>query len=311
MADNVHNVYSMLAGWLRYQRDIGVEGLIFDHGSAIREILALPPYYKKVGGGVSVGDVGVGSRRGGYQPPPLQMNEKTPVTGMSALSKLAARMRPIDDFDAGMSGSRFAAAPSGSSVSPIRVDSVRRERLAGLYREVMGCGKCPMVSSRAKVVFGAGSADGRLFVLGDAPSAADDGVGLPFQGETGALLDSILGKMKLDRKSDIFAAYIQKCKSADAEFIRGCADVCRSILDRQIEIIEPKAILVFGESAGSVLLGDGAGDIERMRAGNHSYMGIPLAVTYGLPLMIKDTSLRRGAWRDMERILSVLRNGGN
>ncbi len=289
MADNV---YSLLAGWLRYQRDIGVDGFIFAHGSVVGEILAVdgrPRPYKKPSNG---------NRTVENHPP--KAGEKPLAADATAFSKLAAKMKPINAFDAGMLERRKPAASSG-----------KRERLAGLYREVIGCGKCPISSSRAKVVFGAGSADGRLFVLGDAPSAEDDSAGLPFQGHVGTLLDSILGKMKLDRKSDIFAAYAQKCKSADTEFVRGCAEVCRSILDRQIAIIEPKAILVFGEFAGSVLLGDGARDIERMRAVDHSYMGVPLVVTYGLPPMIKDTSLRRGAWKDMERVLRIIRNGGD
>jgi len=308
MADNVssgYNVYSMLAGWLRYQRDIGVEGIVFDRGSAIREILALPPYYKRPVGGVSTVTGVVNDRRVGSIVGQSRVNEKQPIAGASAASKLAARMKPIDALDAGILERRGPPSPL-----PVRVDSVRRERLAGLYREVIGCEKCPMSSSRAKLVFGAGSADGRLFVLGDAPSAADDVAGLPFQGEAGDLLDSILGKMKLNRKNDIFAAYLQKCKSADAEFVRGCADVCRSILDRQMAIIEPKAILVFGESAAGALLGDDRG-IESMRGGDHSYMGAPVVVTYGLQLMVKDTSLRKGAWKDIERVLNIIRNGSN
>ncbi|MDR2694620.1 MAG: uracil-DNA glycosylase [Chitinispirillales bacterium] len=290
------NAYSLLAGWLRYQRDIGVDSLVFGHLSAVGEILAggrrLRSYKVPAdGGGVA-----------GSHPPKAKAGEKPPVGGTTALSKLAAKMKPVDELDAGMLERRRPAALR----PPAPINSGRRERLAGLYREVMGCEKCPMSSSRAKVVFGAGSADGRLFVLGDAPSADDDGAGLPFQGEAGVLLDSILGKMKVDRKSGIFAAYLQKCKSADTEFVRGCAEVCRSILDRQIAIIEPRAILVFGESAAGVLLGDDRGGIERMRLGNHSYMGAPLVATYGLPLMVNDTSLRRGAWRDMERVLSII-----
>jgi uracil-DNA glycosylase len=304
MADSVNKVYSMLACWLRYQRDIGVDGLILDHGSVVGEVLAgggrARAYGKPSGGGAAGGGaVGGGGRVGAARP--AQVGEKPPEAGgSSALSRLAAKIKPIDELDVG-------GLDRKRPLPPARVDSARRERLAGLYREVIGCEKCPMSSSRSKVVFGAGSADGRLFVLSDAPSAADDVTGLPFQGEAGALLDSILGKMKVDRKSGIFATYLQKCKSADAEFIRGCADVCRSILDRQMAIIEPKALLVFGESAAGVLLGDDRGDIERMRLGDHSYMGAPVIVTYGLPSMIKDTSLRRGAWRDIERVLSIIR----
>jgi DNA polymerase len=297
MADNV---YSMLAGWLRYQRDIGVDGLVFGHGSAVGGILAgggrgaaYLPLPAGGWGGVVVCEPGGGAFAGGG-------GGKQVGVGASAVSRLAAKMKPIDALDAAMERKRPSALPA-------RVNSERRERLAGLYREVMGCAKCPMASSRAKVVFGEGRAMRRLFVLGDAPSAADDRAGLTFQGEAGALFDSILNKMKFDRMNDIFATYLQKCKSADTEFLKGCAEVCRSILDRQIEINKPRALLVFGEPAASVLLGDGAGGIERMRSAEHSYMGTPLVVTYGLPLMLKDTSLRHGAWKDIERVLGIMR----
>jgi len=293
MADNV---YSLLAGWLRYQRDIGVDGLVFDHGSAVGEILA-------GGRRLRSGERPSGGGRAAESRQPKSGVKPSVPDETSAFSKLAGRMKPVDALDAGMLERRRPAA----RVPSAQINSGRRERLAGLYREIIGCDKCPMSSSRAKVVFGAGSADGRLFILGDAPSAADDGAGLPFQGNAGALLDSILGKMAVDRKSGVFATHLQKCKSADAEFVKGCAEVCRSILDRQIAIIEPKVLLVFGEPAAGALLGDGAGGIERMRLGDHSYMGTPLVATYGLPLMIKDTSLRRGAWRDIEKVLSILR----
>jgi len=293
MADNV---YSLLSGWLRYQRDIGADALVFDHGSAVGEILAggkrLRSYKTPPGGGQAA-----------VVQPPKTAVKRPAAAGASAFSKLAGKMKTIDALDAGMLERRRPAA----ALPPAQISSGRRERLAGLYREVIGCEKCPMSSSRAKVVFGAGSADGRLFVLADAPSVADDVAGLPFQGGAGALLDSILGKMNIDRKSGIFAAYMQKCKSPDEEFVRGCAEVCRSILDRQIAIIEPKALLVFGESAAGALLGDDRGGIERMRMGDHSYMGTPLVATYGLRLMIKDTSLRREAWRDIEKVLSIIR----
>jgi uracil-DNA glycosylase len=294
------NAYSLLAGWLRYQRDIGVDGLVFDRGSAVGEILA--------GGGrqrpCKRPAAGAGGQAAESRPSrPPEAGEKPPAAGApTAFSKLAARMKPVSELAPGMLERKRPAAAQGA-----QINSARRERLAGLYREVMGCEKCPMASSRAKLVFGAGSADGRLFVLADAPSAADDAAGLPFQGGAGTLLDSILGKMMIDRKSGIFATYMQKCKSPDEEFVRGCAEVCRSILDRQMAIIEPKAVLVFGESAAGVLLGDGGGEIERMRMSDYSYMSAPVVVTYGLPIMIKDTSLRRGAWRDIEKVLNIIK----
>jgi DNA polymerase len=221
---------------------------------------------------------------------------------MTRLSKI----KPMDALDAGMLGRK---RQEGGAAPPPKVSSERRERLAGLYREALGCDRCALSADRAKVVFGAGSADGRLFVAGASPDLPDGRAGLPFQGEAGELLDKILGKMGLDRKNDIFASYLQKCRDsndAGAVFDSGCADACRSILDKQIEIIEPKALLVFGEDAAKFLLGSDE-DIEKLRGVNHAYLGVPVVVTYGLPLMVKETSYRKGAWIDMERVLGMIK----
>jgi DNA polymerase len=191
--------------------------------------------------------------------------------------------------------------------------------MAELYRETQKCDKCALSQKRAKIVFSSGSADGKLFVIGDAPSRADEAAGQSFQGEAGDLFDKILGKMGLDRKRDVFATYLQKCRNNDGLggdgsgdlfgsgnlFDAGCAEVCRPILDKQIDIIDPKAILIFGSPPAKIILGDG-GDIEQLRGADHKYKDKPVVVTYPLSLMLEDTKYRYGAWDDMKKVLKIL-----
>jgi DNA polymerase len=136
---------------------------------------------------------------------------------------------------------------------------------------------------------------------------------LAFQDEAGQLFDSMLNKMGLNLKKDVFATYLQKCRNIsgsndncdDGRFNNEYAEVCKSILDRQIDIVEPKALLIFGQSAANFLL-EGGGDIEQLRASGHSYKGKTVIVTYGLSLMLTETQYRFGAWEDMKKIMSVI-----
>jgi len=291
-----------LTGYLQYQRDIGVDGIVFGHGSAVRKILS--------GGGGQpakrVGGAGADARPGGYPP---GASVRTPAVKFqpgaaaapagddsSPLSKLS-KIRTVDAIDVKKPVKRSrkkAPAPS----------SERREKLAGFYREIVDCGKCALSHHRTKAVFGSGSADGKLVVIGDAPEPPEDAAGLPFQGEAGELFDRILEKMGLDRKNDIFAAYVQKCWDLYG-FNAECAEACKPYLDRQIDVIEPKAILVFGQAAANFLLGNGDA-IEQLRAINHTYKDRPVVVTYDLQLMLKEKQRRFDAWEDMKKILTIL-----
>jgi len=289
-----NNIYSLLTGYLRYQRDIGVDGIVFGHGSAVKKILSSGSQpVKRVGG------TDAGARPGGYQrgapaqTPALQ--PKAADGDVSPLSKLS-KIRAVDELDIKASGrrARKASAPSTG----------RRDKLTELFREAAGCGKCALSSHRAKVVFGSGSADGKLLVLGGAPQPPEDAAGMPFLGEEGGLFDRILEKMGLDRKNDIFVSYAQKCCGPDG-FKPECAEACRPLVDRQVDIIEPKAILVFGEAPANFLLGSNDA-IEQLRAINHTYKDRPVVVTYDLQLILKEKPRRFDAWEDMKKILTIL-----
>ena len=294
-----NNIYSLLTAYLQYQRDIGVDGLVFDHRSAVKKILSsgrAGQPVKRVGGTPVKAGPG-GYPRGAPEMPALRTAPKATGGGGDTPphhSQPKARTAGTLDIQTLIKRARKAPAPP----------SGRRERLAEIYREVAGCDKCGASRGRAKVVFGSGSADARLLVLGDAPEPPEDAAGLPLLGEAGKLFDRILDKMGLDRKNDVFTAYAQKCLDPGG-FNREYAEACRPVVDRQIDIIEPKAILVFGEAAANFLLGNDAA-IEQLRAINHNYRERPVVVTYDLPLMLKEKQYRFDAWEDMKKIISIL-----
>ena len=77
----------------------------------------------------------------------------------------------------------------------------------------------------------------------------------------------------------------------------GCQK-CLSELGRQVELISPKIILVFGESAGRKIIGKEA-SYEKTRGTLYSFKGIPLVVTYHPAFLLKNFSCKRDAWIDL------------
>ena len=76
----------------------------------------------------------------------------------------------------------------------------RRDELKAVFTECRSCVRCPqLASTRRSVVFGAGNADADLMFVGEAPGANEDRQGLPFVGQAGQLLETLLGEIGLQR----------------------------------------------------------------------------------------------------------------
>jgi uracil-DNA glycosylase family 4 len=92
----------------------------------------------------------------------------------------------------------------------------RRERLKSVWEQARGCVRCPhLAEARQTVVFGAGNADADLMFVGEAPGSNEDRQGLPFVGQAGRLLDTLLSEIGLVR-GDVFVANVLKCLRYDA-----------------------------------------------------------------------------------------------
>jgi uracil-DNA glycosylase len=135
----------------------------------------------------------------------------------------------------------------------------RREQLKQVFREASGCTRCVLAETRTTVVFGAGNADADLMFVGEAPGANEDKQGLPFVGQAGKLLETLLGEIGLER-GEVFIANVLKCRPPGnrdprAEEIEACSDY----LQRQVALIEPRVICTLGNFATKLLRGDTAG----------------------------------------------------
>ena len=72
------------------------------------------------------------------------------------------------------------------------------EQIKKLYKN---CQECPLANQgRARVVFGQGSANAKLMLIGEGPGRDEDKQGIPFIGRAGQLLTKIIEAMKLKRE---------------------------------------------------------------------------------------------------------------
>ena len=156
-----------------------------------------------------------------------------------------------------------AAAPA--TLGPMPSAEERREELKAVYRQASVCTRCPqLAATRQTVVFGAGNADADLMFVGEAPGANEDKQGLPFVGQAGRLLDTLLGEIGLTR-GDVFVANVLKCRPpGNRDPLPQEIDNCQDYLFRQLELIEPKVICTLGNFSTKLLRADPATGITRL-----------------------------------------------
>jgi len=135
----------------------------------------------------------------------------------------------------------------------------RREQLKAVYEQARDCTRCPLHQTRTTVVFGSGNADADLMFVGEAPGANEDRQGLPFVGQAGRLLETLLGEIGLQR-SDVFIANVLRCRPpGNRDPLPAEIENCREYLQAQVELIEPKVVCTLGNFATKLLRDDPTG----------------------------------------------------
>ena len=149
-----------------------------------------------------------------------------------------------------------------------------------LAASVRTCVACPeLVEGRTQVVPGLAPPGADLLLVGEAPGAQEDAVGVPFVGRAGQLLDSLLAEVGLARDR-VAVANVLKCRPpANRKPRRAEVARCAPWLERQIELLDPSLILALGGTAAEWFVGPSA-RIASLRGQSLSYGGRPLRVTY-------------------------------
>ena len=188
--------------------------------------------------------------------------------------------------------------------------NAKRSALVELYHEVENCTGCSLGASRNRMVFGGGKASAPLMIIGEAPGYEEDRQGKPFVGRAGALLTKMLAAINLNREQDVFITNVLKCRPPENRNPNQTeAIACMPILNRQIRIIDPKAILALGRIAAHELLNK-TESIGKLRAETHNYNGVPVIVTYHPAALLRNERYKRPAWEDLQRLQQILREKG-
>jgi DNA polymerase len=145
-----------------------------------------------------------------------------------------------------------------------------------------------------------------VLVVGEGPGADEDRTGRPFVGAAGRYLDKWLSAIDAGRESNAYIANIVKCRPpGNRDPLPEEQAACRPFLERQISLLQPKAILTVGRVASQALLDTGA-PLGKLRGEVHVFRDIPVVPTYHPSAVLRNQSLRKPVWEDLKRLVSIL-----
>ncbi|MCS6955940.1 MAG: uracil-DNA glycosylase [Candidatus Calescibacterium sp.] len=126
--------------------------------------------------------------------------------------------------------------------------------LKKIEKQIRECNKCRLHQFRKNAVPGNGIYNTRIMLIGEAPGRNEDIEGLPFVGQAGKLLEQMLNNIGISR-NDIFITNVVKCRPPEnRDPLDDEIQTCKPYLFRQIELVNPKLIILVGKYSISTIL---------------------------------------------------------
>ena len=206
-------------------------------------------------------------------------------------------------------------ATKRGTADTLALDSIEKVKslpvLPASYEELrsaaLSCDRCRLSESRTQAVFSDGAVDARLVVVGEAPGANEDRTGIPFVGAAGRYLDLLLATVGMSRKDSVYICNVLKCRPPDNRNpMPDEISACSSFLKKQLELVNPQALLAVGSFAAQLLTGQEKTTLGGLRAEVHSYRDIPLVCTYHPAALLRNPKWTRSFWEDLQLLRAVL-----
>lgn len=133
----------------------------------------------------------------------------------------------------------------------------KNDDLEAVRQAIIDHNVCPDLAAQAQnLVLGDGNPDADIVFIGEAPGKNEDEQGLPFVGAAGKFLNEMLAAAGMDR-SDIYITNIVKYRPPEN---RDPTDAEKKefwpYLAKQLQIIDPKAIVTLGRHSMEFFLPD-------------------------------------------------------
>lgn len=193
-----------------------------------------------------------------------------------------------------------------ATVEPLPDLNVAPDALADL---IQACRRCPLGAERTQAIIGEGDLHAQLMFIGEGPTRDDEQEGHPFSGPQGQLLTRIIKAMKQTRET-VYLTHLLKCRLPPTRRPTPKeAHTCLPFLQRQIELIAPRVMVLLGSLPLEILLRRQG--LSKLRGTWLAYHDIPVMPTYHPAFLLRLRGPRlqeakKAVWDDMQQVMQRL-----
>jgi uracil-DNA glycosylase len=226
----------------------------------------------------------------------LSKTAKTlPASGMAAAKSAAAEV-----------AAKTLVLPVAGGASLFEAaNKIAGDTLLTVREDLGECTRCKLHKTRNKIVFGDGSGKAKLVFVGEGPGADEDKQGLPFVGRAGKLLTQMIEAMGLQR-GDVYICNVVKCRPPEnRQPEKDEVAACSPFLFRQLDVLQPKAIVCLGSTAAQTLLQTNRG-ISQFRGQWLDFRGHKLMATYHPAYLLRNPAAKGEVWKDLQKVMAEL-----
>ena len=183
--------------------------------------------------------------------------------------------------------------------------SKKQNLLSSLKDKIKSIRNCELKKNATNLVFSDGNALAKIMIIGEGPGANEDKEGKPFVGRAGKLLDKMLESIKLNRKNVYISNVVnfrppENRRPTDDEISRYLP-----FLEKHIEIINPKILLLLGSTALNAIIGNelviskARGKWINKKIGN---IETNVIASFHPAFLMRQPDQKKFAWEDLKMI---------
>jgi len=152
-----------------------------------------------------------------------------------------------------------------------------------------------------KMVFARGNPKADIMAIGEAPGRQEDETGLPFVGQAGQLLDKMFAAIKHDESNLYITNVCNWRPPGNRNPSEDELAICRPFIQRHIELIAPKFVVIVGGVSLQALTGKTGimktrGQWQELEIGSAKIPALPL---YHPAFLLRRPELKKHAWHDL------------
>ncbi len=171
--------------------------------------------------------------------------------------------------------------------------------LEKLKEEAQRCSLCSLGAQRNKSVFSDGCEKAPIMFIGEAPGQNEDETGIPFIGRAGQLLRKYLFETGY-KQEDFYIANTVKCRPPkNRKPTPDEKNACRYFLQKQIEYVNPKVIVLVGATALESFINDKKLTISKARGKIYEMEGRKYVPIFHPSYLLRYHSLEENSPRDL------------